>query len=124
MKLKNNIDNTLENNKLTLIISNPVNIDKWKHLLNNQKNIKFINISNKSSLEKYTYQDILNNDAVILSYKIFTNINYTNLWSDYMSNKQTLKEAFNTMKVEILRNKKLMSTKKVIYQFINWNRII
>jgi len=124
LKKNYNYNNTIENNNITLIISSSANVDKWKYLLNKQKNIKFLNISNKSSIEKYTYQDILNNNVVILSHKIFSNVGYTNLWGDYMSNKQSLKEAFNTIKLEILRNKEIMSSKRVIYQLINWNRII
>jgi len=115
-------DGYLETNASLVICPNNL-CDKWSCNFTNTGK-KCIVITNKTHLEKYTYNDIVNSDIVIISINILTNAYYLKNWEEYQSNGQNINDAFETILYEKIRNPNLKIMNNIIFQLFNWKRII
>lgn len=161
---KSNLKNYLKNNskklhsKATLIICPNQLCGQWKKeiedKINKDYNIKVISILTKVHFDKYTYQDILNADFVIISFTFLENKHFLDLWmnevsqnksyhklpskfsinfNDNTSSKNKSPIYFNNDFVEktldiifddLTKNVKLLDKTNVLLLLIFWHRVI
>jgi DNA repair protein RAD5 len=125
--------------KATLILCPSHLTKQWSHEIEKaNKNLNQVLILTKTNHEKYTYQDILNSDVVIISFQFLFNINYyanyanlidpnkysrrTKSWlsstRDVNNRNKHIKELINSW------NKDNINTKNAVFESIFWHRII
>ena len=108
---------------------------EFKNMVSSECDI--ITIMTKRHFDKYTYQDLLDADFVIVSYTFFDNINFTKLWTPKLStmknyhkkmNNDTegkVKRLFNQMGEELVNDPfNSLMKKNPLFQLIHWHRII
>lgn len=92
----------------------------------------------KKHFDKYTYQDVLDADFVVVSYTFFDNKNVTQKWCPRVStvksfNKQswsssnikTVDELFNQMRTELLEDPfKILTDTNPLVQLVHWHRVV
>lgn len=118
---KKNTDlENINKNKNNLIITD--NISIWKEEIK-KYNLKSISIYNKKHYDRYSYQDILKSDIVIISYNYIKN-NYPSLLSEYLQNNQSINDAIYTIKMEYNRRNIVKQQSKVLLFLLNWDKII
>ena len=121
----------------TLIVCPTQLCGQWKRELQNKISAKFnptiISILSKTHYEKYTYQDILDADFVIVSFTFFDNKVFTDQWVPH-KNYQRLKEGFEHFTIEkkfeeISKNLtdntfKTLGNTSCIFPAIHWQRFV
>ena len=128
--------------KATLILCPSHLTKQWSHEIEKaNKNTEQILVLTKTNHEKYTYEDILNADIVIISFQFLFNINYytnyANLIDSSKYNRKTKSWLASTRDVKkriddikelatIVNewNKSNIQSKNVIFESIFWHRII
>ena len=115
--------NTIFLNNSNLILCSSSNIDKWRTIIEKFTKLKLIIIQNKNNMEKYTYNDLVNANIVIISFNCFTHNYFTSLWQEYMYNNQSYRQVYETLVYE-KKNNNILSEKNSIYQLIDWKRLI
>jgi len=108
----------------TLIICPDYLCVQWKAMLSKKFN-NIVMISTKRDHEKYTYNDVYNADAVIITHNYFFGKNYKKLFKSYkISESSSLQNCMKAMNLEYIRNKHLKEIKSPIISHFFWNRII
>jgi len=109
-----------------------------KKMINKDYSQNIITILTKREFERYTYQDILDADIVIVSFQFFGNSNFTLLWTTKFSKIKCyhrqkweygeyikILNKFNDMSQELVENALEHLTKtQVLFQLIHWHRIV
>lgn len=114
---------------------------QWKRelekMVKENYNLKIIPFITKIQFDKYTYQDLIDADFVIVSYNYFDNKAFLNKWMNQISNNKSyhkivynfnlpnVKNLFNKLGQEILKDpvQYLFKTDPLI-PLIHWHRII
>lgn len=115
-KNNKNINNTIIKNNTTLILCDTFKINEWKEILNKKS---LIIINSKNSIDKYTYNDLINSQYVLINFNILGNSSYLKKWNILDNNYEDYlkKSKKNIKNINNLSN-------NIIYQIINWKRII
>lgn len=127
--------------RATLILCPNQLCGQWKRELEdkikNDYGVSIIPILTKVHFDKYTYQDILDADFVILSYSFLDNRAFLDPWLNKISknksyhksssnifDKISVANTLNTMGEEITKDPSILSKTNVILLLIHWYRII
>lgn len=133
--------NYLKSNATLIICPNQL-CNQWKReftsMIRSDYPVKVLTFLSKRDYDKYTYEDVLNADFVILSYTFLDNQNFLQLWSPKISNiksfnksvwtdanKVKVAECFNTLRDELIKDvKKTVKQTMPLFQLVKWNRLI
>lgn len=141
----------IENNKFqsraTLILCPNHLCGQWKReltkMIDKNYDLNIISILTKRHFEKYTYDDLLNADFVIVSFTFLGNNIFINEWMDKVRefesgreyiihnefksnsfNHDIIKILFNASSSKLVEDDNNMYNKKPLIQFINWHRFV
>uniref|UniRef100_A0A6C0EB49 RING-type domain-containing protein n=1 Tax=viral metagenome TaxID=1070528 RepID=A0A6C0EB49_9ZZZZ len=106
-----------------------------KKTIKDSYNTSVIMMLDKRHFDKYTYQDLLDADFILVSYTFLGNKCYTNPWINKISTKSTYLKSdmfdyvmannvFNDILKEKLKSANILFEKKAIINIIYWRRII
>lgn len=127
--------------RATLILCPNQLCGQWKRELEDKiksdYNISIISVLTKVHFDKYTYQDLLDADFVILSYSFLDNKSFLDPWMNKISknksyhkspssvfDRQNVQNILNTMKNDIIKDPSLLCKTGALLQLIHWHRII
>lgn len=136
--------NLIQNNMFfsgaTLIMCPNTLCGQWKREITNKisskRNPKILTFTTKRDFDKYTYEDLINADFVIVSFTFFNNKNYTDKWLYKVSDKSRLssvkyphivfwEKILNLESDSLLKNPLInIFNKQPLLHLIYWHRIV
>lgn len=140
----NNISQTQSNStkffsRATLILCPNTLCGQWKRelirMISKKYSPNIISMLTKREFDKYTYEDLLDADYVIMSFTFLDNKNFTEKWTTKLGNKSYNKTAcfdhkkaeklFESMGSDLMKNPVLnIQQTKACVQLINWHRFV
>ncbi len=131
-------DNNMLKSRATLVISPSQVTKQWLREIENKlsyKKIKTIAILSKIEFDKYTYQDMLDADFVLVTFDFISNENFTSAYTKKIStsksyhkstqwNQEKVKTVFDEMSGSLVSDPTSLIQKKTLFPLISWHRII
>ena len=125
--------------RATLILCPNTLCGQWKRelirMISKKYSPNIISMLTKREFDKYTYEDLLDADYVIMSFTFLDNKNFTDMWTTKLGTKSYNKSScfdhkkadklFESMGSELMKNPVLnIQQTKACIQLINWHRFV
>lgn len=119
----------------TLVICPSHLCGQWKREISNMisksYNVNVISILTKVHFKKYTYQDLLNADFVIISFNFIGNPAFTSLWeprrnfhkANYVK-KEEVDRVFDILGTNITKSLEVIRKRNCLFPLIHWHRLV
>ena len=134
-------DTTRLHSGATLVLCPNQLCGQWKREIEKMVNItndyevNIIQLLTKVHFDKYTYQDLLDADFVIVSYNFLDNQSYLDKWVPQVSpsksyhksttfNLASVKQVFDKLGATLVSDPSLIQQKNPLINLINWHRIV